>query len=316
MKRILQAVLALVLLAALALGMVIAFKPDVPLDPSFEVEVSPEKLARGKYLVEHVSACLDCHSKRDWSHFAGPVVPGTEGQGGERFGPEGGLPGTFHAPNITPAALHDWSDAELARAVVSGVSRDGTALFPVMPYSSYRHFTRPDLEAVVAFLRTLPRLENPVPARQMTFPMNVIVRLIPKPWTPSAPVDPANKVAHGGYLAQIAGCAECHTPKDHGKPVPGMEFAGGLLFPLPGGVVRAANITPDAETGIGSWSEDIFVARFKAHEGEAGRTMPVPAGRPNTVMPWTVYSGMTKEDLGALHAFLKTVPAVKNRVAN
>lgn len=310
------AVLAIIGLAVLAIAGVRFLLPRVPLDPTFQVQATPEKLARGKYLVENVSACVDCHSKRDWGHYAGPVVAGTEGQGGERFGPEGGLPGTFHAPNITPAGLGEWTDAEIARAIVSGVTRGGEALFPIMPYKSYQHLTRDDLEAVVAHLRTLPKIDNAVPPRQMTFPMSVIVRLMPGPWTAPSAADPKDKVAHGGYLTKVAGCADCHTPKDHGKPIPGKELAGGFAFVLPDGTVRSANITPDPETGIGSWSEEIFVARFKAHAGEAGRTMPVPAGKKNTVMPWSVYAGMTPEDLGAIHAYLKTVPAVKNRVEN
>jgi hypothetical protein len=100
-----------------------------------------------------------------------------------------------------------------------------------------------------------------------------------------------------------------------GTPLPGMAFAGGFEFPLPGGgVVRAANITPDADTGIGTWSEQQFIDKFKAFEHAPLRSLTPAEQRENTVMPWIGYAGMTTEDLGAVYAYLRSVKPIVNRV--
>ncbi len=98
------------------------------------------------------------------------------------------------------------------------------------------------------------------------------------------------------------------------KPAPGMEYAGGFEFPVPGGVVRSANITPEMETGIGSWNLGAFIARFRGVSPEKVRAMELEAGDMNTVMPWSMYAGMTDQDLGAIFAYLRTIPPVKNKV--
>ncbi len=69
-------------------------------------------------------------------------------------------------------------------------------------------------------------------------------------------------------------------------------------------VVRAANISPDKKTGIGSWSQEQFIARFRDFQGESGRTIPLGEEGFNTLMPWTMYADMTDADLGAIYAFL------------
>ena len=113
-------------------------------------------------------------------------------------------------------------------------------------------------------------------------------------------------------VTTVAGCAECHTQQEHGKHKPGMEFAGGWTFPLPGGGhITSANITPEPETGIGAWTRDEFVAKFKAFASPNAAT-PVSAGGMNTIMPWTMYAGMTAEDLGAVFDYLRTQRAVHN----
>ena len=82
-----------------------------------------------------------------------------------------------------------------------------------------------------------------------------------------------DRVAYGEYLTNAAVCADCHTPiDDMGTPLPGRDFAGGTEFKLPdGGIVRQPNITPDADTGIGTWTEQQFVDKFKALETAPSR---------------------------------------------
>jgi mono/diheme cytochrome c family protein len=283
--------------------------------PDLHIEATPARLKRGAYLANHVLVCIDCHSQRDWDYYSGPVVAGSEGMGGERFGPEMDLPGTLYARNITPAGIGDWSDGELARLITSGVTRDGQAIFPLMPYPAYNRLAPDDLHAIIAYIRSLAPIENQVANSQLDFPLNLIVRTVPQPYPGRAAPDRLDQIAYGGYLTAIAGCAECHTPAEQGEALPGMYLAGGFEFIMPDGQkVRSANITSDLKTGIGGWSETTFVERFKTYATAAARRIRVDPGRGNTVMPWTMYAGMEREDLEAIYAYLRTVKAVKNKV--
>jgi hypothetical protein len=77
-------------------------------------------------------------------------------------------------------------------------------------------------------------------------------------------------------------------------------------------VVRSANITPDKETGIGTWNKEIFIKRFR--DSMLLAEQAVKPGDYNTVMPWTTYAGMNDTDLGAIYDYLTTLPAVNNKV--
>jgi hypothetical protein len=142
------------------------------------------------------------------------------------------------------------------------------------------------------------------------------VRTIPKAAEFRPVPAKSDRVAYGEYMTNAASCAECHTPMDgQGTPLPGMDFAGGFEFPLPGGgVVRSANITPDADSGIGTWTEQQFIDKFKAFDGAPLRSLTAAEQRENTVMPWLGYAGMTTEDLGAIYAYLRTLKPIVNRV--
>lgn len=317
MKVLLKTVLVLFLALLLAMGVGAAYffwrYPAVGPAPQIRVERSGAHVERGKYLANHVSVCIDCHSSRDWKTLSGPIVRGTEGGGGERFGEENGFPGTIYASNITPARLGEWTDGEIVRAITSGVSRDGTALFPLMPYLSYNRLSADDAGAIAAYLRTLKPIQGEIPARRLHFPMNLIVRTMPKPYTGTRAPDPTSRVLYGEYLATIAGCAECHTPMRDGTPIEGMAYAGGSEFQVPAaGTIRASNITPDEQTGIGSWTEQLFIDHFRAFDPDNPSS---PAtDQFSTVMPWTMYAGMTNEDLGAIYTFLRTVRPVRHEV--
>ena len=280
--------------------------------PDIAVEPTPERLERGRYLANHVAVCIDCHSTRDWNYYAGPVIAGTEGHGGERFGEEMGFPGTFYSQNITPAGLGDWTDGEILRAITSGVKKDGSAFFPVMPYTAYNRMAREDVYAIIAYLRSLePGGSTDWPATQLNFPLNIIVKTIPEPYEAPAAPDPADELVYGEYLATISGCAECHTPMVKGKKIEGMDFAGGFEFQMPSGVlVRSANITPDPKTGIGGWELETFMQKFRSFAGEGARTGAVGEKENNTVMPWLMYAGMTERDLKAIYTYLRTVKPV------
>lgn len=278
------------------------------------VESTPERLQRGEYLVEHVVGCADCHSQRDWSIFMAPVKPGTRGAGGEVYNEEMGTPGTIYAPNITPAALGSWTDGEIIRAITSGVNKDGIPLFPIMPYPNYARMSREDIYSMVAYIRTLDPIPNEVPPRKLNFPLNLIVRTIPKQAEFGSLPYKTDAIAYGKYMTTAAGCTDCHTPMEQGRPIDGMEFAGGFTMGmLSGGTVNSANITPHA-TGIKSWTKEAFIQRFKVLDNPAAREIPLAKGQINTPMPWTYYATMKAEDLGAIYDYLRSIPAIENTV--
>ncbi len=297
------------------IGPKVGHAPDIK-----TIEATPERLERGEYLANYVAGCTDCHSTRDWDYFAGPVVPGTAGKGGEYFGEEMDIPGKIYASNITPAAIGDWTDGELVRAIVSGVNKDGDALFPIMPYANFARLPEDDIYSIVAYIRTLKPIPNEIPKRKIKFPVNLFIRRMPKRYSHQTRPDTSDKIAYGEHVTTIAGCADCHTPMKRGKPIKGMEFAGGNKFPFPGedmhGTTRSANITPHIETGIGEWTEEAFVERFKKFAGPDGKEIVIHEGHlgANTFMPWTLYAEMTEGDLRAIYAYLRTVKPIENTV--
>jgi mono/diheme cytochrome c family protein len=313
------AAVAVTAVAAFAwIGWIVFEYPRIPRPfPITNAPASPLAIARGSYLFNNVARCVDCHSTRDWSKYAAPVIRGTEGKGGEAFTHAMmGVPGEFYARNITPTALADWTDEEIARAITTGVNKHGEALYPVMPYRNYGELDADDVQALVGYIRTLKPQPDEVPERSFHFPMQIVVRTLPQPPRFSTRPDPGDRVAYGGYLVRAAGCAECHATREPtGAPVSGLEFAGGMEFRFPeGGLVRAPNITPDADTGIGTWSEQQFVSRFKIWERSPERVLPAAQRRNNTVMPWKQLGGMTRDDLAAIYAYLRTQKPIIHRV--
>ncbi|MCX6231680.1 MAG: c-type cytochrome [Bacteroidetes bacterium] len=289
--------------------------PNVGKPEDIKADITASRIERGTYLANSVCVCMDCHSKRDWYAYAGPLVANTLGQGGEEFNHEAGFPGNYYAKNITPYALQDWTDGEILRAISCGVSKNGKALFPVMPHPNYGKMDKEDILAIIAYLRTLKPVKNEVATSTSDFPMSFIINIIPKKAKFSKIPDTNNKVEYGAYLLNAASCNDCHTIQIKGKPVAGMEFAGGFEFPLvTGGIVRSANITPDIETGIGGLTEEAFVNRFKLYTDSTYKPAKINKGDFNTVMPWMLYSTMKKQDLKAIYAYLRTVKAVKNEV--
>jgi mono/diheme cytochrome c family protein len=306
-------IIALVLLIGAGLAYFVASFPKAEPAADIKIQATPEKIARGKYLAHHVTVCIDCHSTRNFDYFSGPVVAGTEGKGGMEF-PD--LAGTFYPSNITPAALGSWTDGEIIRAITAGVNKEGAALFPMMPYPMYKDLAQEDVEAIVAYVRTLPAIQNDVPKSKVNFPLNLIMRMIPQPYRPQPRPAPVDTLAYGKYLSTISGCHFCHTPIDNqGQPLPGMDFAGGQEFKFPWGpVVRSANITPEEDVGIGAWDKEFFIGRFKEYADSTNSHIAISKDGDNTVMPWTMYAGMTEEDLGAIYSYLRSLKPVRNEV--
>lgn len=306
----------------LALGGVLYLNmafPKVSPAQDMKIQATPEMIEHGKYLANHVTGCMDCHSTRDWTKFAGPLVPGTEGKGGEEFqNIVVGFPGKLTARNLTPFNLKNWTDGEIYRAITTGVTKDGRALFPLMPYPNFAHMDPDDIKAVIAYLRSLPEIESPnYPYADLNFPLNLIVKTIPHDVAaPGSIPERSDTLKYGEYLVTIAGCAECHTPREKGEPIKGMDFAGGMEFKTTASndIIRSANITQDYETGIGLWTEDVFLGKFKTYRDSSWHNKPVKPGEMTTVMPWLFFSGMKDEDLKAIFRYLKTIPPITHKV--
>lgn len=288
--------------------------PNTGNPENITIKVTQKRIERGKYLAMHVAVCMDCHSKRNWNLFAGPMVNGSLGSGGEKFDEKMGFPGTIYARNITPNQLTNWSDGEILRAVTTGESKDGSALFPLMAYSRYGKMDREDIYSIIAYLRSIDPIANQVPAKELDFPVNLINNTLPKKADfHKIPVE-TDTVNYGGYLVNVAGCVDCHSKTDKGSVIPGTEFGGGMEFKYPNGTVTSANITMDKNNGIGNWTKEAFVARFKIFADSLYRPAKVGITASNTPMPWVMYAGMKNTDLEAIFAYLKSLKPQSNHV--
>ncbi|MBE2188164.1 MAG: c-type cytochrome [Candidatus Kapabacteria bacterium] len=310
------AAIAIVVIVVIIGGLVIYisnFLPNVGPAQDLKVEITDERVERGKYLANHVMLCMDCHAERDFSLFAGPPKPGTMAAGGDIFDHSMGFPGVFVSKNITPFGIGDWTDGELFRLITTGVNRDGDPIFPVMPYMNYGKMDPEDIKSVIAYLRTLRPIETNHPKSVADFPMNLIMRTIPTEADLQPMPSKSNVVEYGQYLTNAAACADCHTKFEKGEFV-GELLAGGREFTFPDGtIMRTPNLTPHA-TGLQSWTEEAFVNKFKSFVDSAYVPHPVKPGEFQTFMPWQMYGGMDVEDLKAIYAYLRSIPPVDNKV--
>lgn len=319
MKKLFRILVVIVVLIVVAVAGIILYVrnalPDVGDAPDLKVELTRERIERGRYLANSVTVCMDCHSTRDWSRFSGPITPGTEGRGGERFDHTMGFPGTYYSKNITPYGISRYTDGELYRVITSGVTKEGRAIFPVMPYPYYGKMDDEDVYSIIAYIRTLKPIESKVPDSESDFPMNVILNTIPSKGTPEKKSDTTDQLAYGRYVINQAACKECHTQVEKGQIIEELAFSGGREFHFSdGSIVRSANITPDDKTGLGKWTREMFIQRFKMY---ADSSMVVPVSAPgsfNTIMPWTMYGHMTDQDLGAIFTYLQSLKPVSNAV--
>jgi mono/diheme cytochrome c family protein len=260
------------------------------------------QVQRGEYLVEVLGACGNCHTPKNERG----EIPDKHLAGGLEIRESYGVAVT---PNITPDAetgLGRWTDAEVIRAIREGKRRDGRVLGPPMPFHLYRRLSDRDVEAIVAYLRTVPPIHHVVAPSRYTIPL---------PDSHGPPVervddpDRSDPVTYGEYLAgPVAHCIDCHTPLgSDGRPDPTRLGAGGIAFRGPWGTSYAANLTPDAETGIGRLSDGQVIAAIHGARRDGQRVLPP--------MPTAYYTaGITAADLQAIVAYLRTLRPVKNAV--
>ncbi|MBI5370856.1 MAG: c-type cytochrome [Sphingobacteriales bacterium] len=274
---------------------------------------------RGGYLANHVAACIHCHSKRDFSKFSGPVVPGTEGGGGGVFDHNilDAIPGTLFSRNITPdreTGIGAWTDEEVLRAITQGINKNGDTLFPIMPYPHYNRMAKEDLLNIIAYIRTLKPINNKVPPRQLMIPISMAYPAQALQPSVDSNVRPpeSDPVKYGEYLVTMGDCVTCHTPFNKGQLDFSRMYAGGNTFTVPNFKVTSANLTPDSATGLGTWTEERFLNKFTLYREE--KNYNIDPGKKNSIMPLSDYAGMEDKDLKAIYAYLRTVKPVANKV--
>jgi mono/diheme cytochrome c family protein len=272
---------------------------------------TPERLARGKYLVTSGRPpCVMCHSPLEITPDGGLDIPAGQEFSGRSFDVEG-VPFAV-APNLTPdpeTGIGTWTDDQIARAVREGISHDGRTLFPIMPYEKFHDMSDEDLASIIVYLRALPPVRHELAKTNVPFPLNRLINGLPQPITGPVSPDLSTPVKRGAYIAQMGACADCHTPRDDNGTLPrGLDFAGGTAMPFGSRkVVYAANLTP-AVNGIPYYTEDLFV--------ETIRTGKVRSRPLDAMMPWKLYRNMTDQDLKDLFAYLKTLKPVDHYVDN
>jgi mono/diheme cytochrome c family protein len=257
--------------------------------------------ARGEYIVRSVAVCGHCHAA-DPKNSDGPLSGGMEFHNWRI--------GTARASNLTSdreTGLGTWSEAEIVRAIRNSVRKDGRLLAPVMPYEWFHEMSDADALAVARYLLNLPAVRNEVKqSPSVAFKLGKVFFLHPLPPVVVATPPSTDTVRYGAYLTQHVGlCADCHTERTGllQKPDKRRLFAG-MKHPPKGFPAKPPNITPDAEAGIGKWSEADFV--------RAMRTGVTPSGEKlHPFMPWPQLKRMTDDDLHAMYAYLRTVPALR-----
>ena len=254
------------------------------------------QIERGHYLTI-VGDCAACHT-----------LPGS----GHDYA--GGRPietpfGELVAPNITPdpeTGIGAWTDEEFINSLAKGTGRNGTHLYPAMPYNYYTKVTSDDALAIRAYLNTVPAVHNPVQPNQLPFPLDIRASMLV--WnrlffTPGTFQSDPNKSAEwnrGAYLAEGLGhCGACHTPKNFlGGDKTRQRLRG---YALQGWV--APDITNDRRRGLGGWSVDEIATYLKTGHSRTGAATGLMS---ETVGNST--SHMSDADLKAIAIYLKDQP--------
>jgi mono/diheme cytochrome c family protein len=212
-------------------------------------------LERGHYLAR-AADCFSCHSDPGGKPFAGGSPLATP------FG-------TIYGPNITPdrkTGIGDWTRADFVRAVREGVRKDGAPLYPAMPYVNYTKITDADMDALWAYVRSVPAVAHTVPGNTFSFPFNVRRGLAvwqglyfeSGRFTPATDKDPVWN--RGAYLVEALGhCDACHTPRNLAQATESQHY-------LTGAQIQgwyAPDIGNDPLSKIADWRTDELAAFFK-----------------------------------------------------
>jgi mono/diheme cytochrome c family protein len=283
---------ALLVGAALSLPVAVSF-------PALAAGIDKQdfrQIERGHYLTI-VGDCAACHTLPGSGHdLAGGRAIETP------FG-------ELVSPNITPdpvTGVGAWTDDEFVDALTKGTGRDGTHLYPAMPYTYYTKVTRDDALAIRAYLNTIPAVHNEVNSDQLPFPLDVRMSMTAwdemffKPGTFEPDKSKSAEWNRGAYLTEGLGhCGLCHTPKNilggdktH-KQMQGYNLQGWF----------APNITNDPRRGLGSWSIEDIATYLKTGHNKTSAATGLMAETLNLST-----SKMSDDDLTAIATYLKDQP--------
>ena len=290
MKNAFKVVIGLVLLVVVIVGGVItvasvnyskhaAIKHELP-----EIDISGEMktadLETGKRIVTVRNGCYDCHG----TDLGGTTIIND--------GPAGLIAGS----NITPFKLADWSDGEIARAIRYGVGKDGLPLV-FMPSTELQNLSKQDLASLVAYLRTVPKVEKenvevrPGPIMKIMHLFGKIPHLLSVEnvdRTASFPDKPAEEPTpeFGKYLVTAA-CTGCH----------GVNLAGGPIAGGPPEWPPAADLRGSA---MGKWTQEQFIKAMREGVNPSGAKIRLP-------MPIEMTKSLSDQELIAMYTYLKGV---------
>ena len=267
-----------------------------------DTAMAESPVERGAYLVNTILACGNCHAARDAN---GQIIADKGLAGGRVFATPAFSVATS---NITPdveTGIGSWTDAEIKRALVEGIRPDhhrlpGVPLAAIMPANFYKALLPEDLDAIIAYLRSVKPVYNEVASPEYKAP----IHRDPYPdaengFSKSTFTDP---VRRGAYLVTIGHCMECHTPRSRGVSDYRAELGhGGREFPEGS---KAPNITSDRTVGIGGWSDQEIARAITDSIARDGRMLKPPMG-------FSYYAGLKGADLGDIIAYLRTVPPLQ-----
>ena len=264
---------------------------------SVSAALAQTPVQRGEYLVNTIMTCGNCHT---------PKGPGGVPQNDKLL--SGGL--RFDEPvfdvtasNITPdkeTGIGSWSERDIKILLTTGIRPDGVQVAPIMPFAFYKNMLPRDLDAVVAYLKSIPAVKNQVPAPIY----KVAIQATPYPdaqklLTESDLRDP---LARGRYLATIGHCMECHTPMEKGHHLYDTALGkGGMEIPGPWGVSVVPNITSSKTAGLGNADAATIKRAITQGIGKDGRKLKPP-------MDYAAYAKMTDQDLDALVTWVRSLP--------
>ena len=270
---------------------------------------SPVEIARGKYVFGATAGC-GCHTE----------PKGLANAGGRKYD---GPFGTVYSTNITPdtkTGIGAWTDAQIIAAIRLGRRPNGERILPIHPFTSFNGMAEDDLRALVAFLRTVQPVNRPNTPKKITVPMFESVFLPAWLMTFAAtetppPAAPVSGVARGEYLVRaVSHCGECHTPRSAlTMAVDSSRFLAGNPKKTGPEGQATPNITPGKTTGLGDWTEEQIVTFLGTGNRPDG---DVAGGLMEEAIQGTLagFKDMTKADLVAIARYLKSIPAVTNKI--
>jgi len=255
---------------------------------------SGTSVERGRYLVNNIVACGLCHFQTGIQN----VPPNERPMAGGFVFPHGASRAV--ASNITSdpeTGIGKWSEADIVRAVREGVRPDGSIIGAPMPIAFYRYLSDDDVNSIAAYLKSVPPVRHAVEKSKYDTPPASYGDAVKGVVAPN----PSDKVRYGAYLAQIAHCMDCHTPRDaQNKLDLSKTGAGGSLLKGPWGESLARNLTPH-ENGLKNWTDDQIIAAIRTGVNPQGVKYKPP-------MPFAFLKGMSDPDAAALVAYLRSLP--------